>query len=115
MVQGGTTWVRLKCVNGQQPALLARGRELLHRRGRWRRALYGTSGSRVSRSRDQLERPEHAEAADLADARVPLGELAQPGADDVVAERAGVLDDALLARRSSIDATADAHASGCPE
>ena len=59
-------------------------------------ALNGTSGSRVARSLHQLDGPEHAEAADVADRRVALGQLGQTGAEHVVAQHAGVLDDALL-------------------
>src|SRR4051812_766967 len=44
----------------------------------------------------QLQRPEHADAAHLADARVPLGELPERGLQDGRTEAPGVVDDALL-------------------
>ena len=96
VVHGGTTWVRLKWVNGQRPRVLAGGRELVHR---GRRGAGGVErdercvGLAVAH---QFERPEHAEPAHLADRRVPLGQFGQRRADDVAPRIARVLDDPLF-------------------
>ena len=79
-----------------QPALLARRGEVAHR--------LGVGAGRVVRHErlagrsigDQVERPEHAEAAHLADAGMVGLQLLQSGGDDVGAEHAGVLDDAFF-------------------
>ena len=96
IVIGGTTWVRLKCVNGHRPRCLQAAANSFIGAAAGPAALNGTSGSRVSSSLHQLDGPEHAEAADLADAGVARGDLGQRRPDDVGAEVAGVLDDALL-------------------
>ena len=58
--------------------------------GRWR---CGLAGGWIG---DEFDGPEHAEPADFADARVALGDVTQRRSDDVVAEMAGVCEDALL-------------------
>ena len=73
MVSGGTRWIRLKFANGSRPrarhaARIAAISGLL--------PPYGASGSRVVAVGDQLQRPERAGAAHLADPLVPGGELA---------------------------------------
>ncbi len=45
---------------------------------------------------DELDRPEHAEPADLSDARMTFGDVAQRGADDVVAEVTGLCEHTFL-------------------
>ena len=77
MVHGGTTWMRLKCENGQTPFALQAATTSFIGRG-------GLAG-RVERHErlpglavaHQLDGPEHAQAADLADGRVALLQLPQ--------------------------------------
>ena len=97
----------------QQPALPCRPRPASFIAGLV--PPYGASGSRVVAVGDQLERPERTDPADLADARVPAGDL-RAGRARRPRGRAG-----RRSRRSprrawcSMVATAAAQASGWPE
>ncbi len=71
----------------------------------------GLAGGRIG---DELDRPEHAEAAHLADRRVAFGHVAQVGPDDVVAEVRG-RGRALLVVEDADAATTVAAARGWPE
>ena len=113
VLHGGTTCRRLKCVNGHRPfALHAAARSSIGLASA-PAALNGTSGSRVSR----LRTSSIAQNAPRPRTSPTLGvlglDLVELGPDDVGAEHAGVLDDALL-RKMLMLATAEAQASGWP-
>ena len=91
----------------QQPGGLARRDHLVERGGREQRL-----GVRVG---DQVDRPEGADAADLTDAGVPLGDLGEAGVEDVAPQALGVLDTMPSSRIVLIVATAAAVASRWPE
>ena len=61
-LHGGTTWMRLLAIIGQRPFALHSAADSADR-GRVERSTGRSIG-------DELDRPEHTEAADLADARV---------------------------------------------
>ena len=109
-VHGGTTWMRLKLANGSRPRDLhaAAARPSPLRAAVRRQRLPGRAVG------DQVEGPEHAQPADLADHRVPLGQLPQAGPSTSSPMRL-----ALSTMPSScialIVATIDAAASGWPE
>ena len=81
---------------GHEAALLALDGELCHRR---RRAAVGRERLLGRAVAHEVERPEDAESADLADDRVALLQLTQARAEYVVADALGVVDDALLRHR----------------
>ena len=99
--------MRLSALNGSSPRATELPLQLPDRR----RA--GT-GSRVSRSVDELERPEHALAAHLADERVPLGELGEARGRSRPRRSRRAFSTMPSVSIASIDATMDAAASGCP-
>ena len=88
--------MRLKLTNGSSAALLQAAISAPIAGGV---PPYGTSGSRVAWSRTSSSAQKTPSAADLADDRVALGELAQAGPEDVLADAVGVLDDALVLHR----------------
>ena len=96
IVIGGTTCRRLKWVNGHSPrALHAAARSTIGLLSA-PAALYGTSGSRVPRSRTSSMAQNTPSPRTSPTDGWRAGDLRQRRPDDVVAEVAGVLDDALL-------------------
>ena len=114
MVHGGTTWMRLKCENGHTPLALHAATTSFIGAAASPAALNGTSGSPGLPVPHQLDGPEHAQAAHLADGRVALLQLPQRRADHVGAQRADVLE-TPSSLKMVIEATAAAQASGWPE
>ena len=97
--------MRLSADEGQQPAREQRPWRADHG------APHGLAGRGVG---DQLERPEDALAAHLADQGVLVGQLGQPGSRARRAPIAAALSTMPSSAIASIEATIEAIASGCP-
>ena len=111
VVHGGTTWVRLKCVIGQSPRSLHAAANRSSARPR-RPPRCRAPAARGSRGRAPARGPEHPEPADLADRRVPVGDLRQLGPDHVARRARRACSTMPSSLKISIDATALAQASG---
>src|SRR5574337_1983673 len=79
-----------------QTTLCAGRGELLHRCGGITRGVIRDERLAGASVAHQLDGPEHAQAAYLADRRVPIGDLGEYRPDDVGADPTRVLDDALI-------------------
>ena len=97
VVHGGTTWIRLKWVNGHRPSALHAAVNSAIGAAASPAALNGTSGSRSRWSRTSSTAQNTPRPAHLADATGASAAIsASRGAMTVVGDGADVLEDALL-------------------